>query len=124
VLDHVRMAVARTLNLDANRPIDTRQGLFDMGMDSLMSVELKGRLEASVGRELPSTLTFNYPSIEALAGYLCDEILGLSTTSHEHGGPSVAPESSVAVASGVDVDDGLSEDELAALLSAKLARLQ
>jgi acyl carrier protein len=45
-------------------------GLFDLGMDSLMSVELKRRLERGFGAQLPSTLAFNYPNIRALASYL------------------------------------------------------
>lgn len=35
-------------------------------MDSLMSVELRRRLEHGIGQVLPSTLTFNYPNIDAL----------------------------------------------------------
>ena len=45
--------------------------MFDLGMDSLMAVELKRSLEAGTGLQLPSTLTFNYPTIRAMAGYLC-----------------------------------------------------
>ena len=48
----------------------TNTGLFDLGMDSLMAVELKRRLERGVGQPLPSTLTFNYPNVGALAGFL------------------------------------------------------
>jgi hypothetical protein len=39
-------------------------------MDSLMSVELRRRLAEGAGRTLPATLTFNYPSIAALTGFL------------------------------------------------------
>ncbi len=42
-------------------------------MDSLMSVEFKGQIEVAVGVDLPSTLTFNYPNIAALADYLVAE---------------------------------------------------
>jgi hypothetical protein len=38
-----------------------------MGMDSLMAVELKNRLEASLASSLPLTLTFDFPTIAALA---------------------------------------------------------
>jgi myxalamid-type polyketide synthase MxaE and MxaD len=128
VLDHVRVAVARTLNLDTNRPIDIRQGLFEMGMDSLMSVELKGRLEASVGQTLPSTLTFNYPSIETLAGYLSREVLGLAQVGHERHEPAEQPthtaQDTTNDANAFNINNGMSEDELAELLAAKLARLQ
>ena len=49
-----------------------------MGMDSLMSVELKRRLENRSGLQLPHTVIFNYPNVRALAGYLLEE-LGPST---------------------------------------------
>ena len=51
------------------------RGLFEMGMDSLMAVELKSRLEKDTGLSLPSTLTFNYPTINDLAGYLTEQTL-------------------------------------------------
>jgi acyl carrier protein len=123
VLNQVRLAVARTLNFDAKRPIDIRQGLFEMGMDSLMSVELKGRLEASVGRTLPSTLTFNYPSIEALADYLSRDVLGL-TQAHQGNDTQDETEGATTETRSAQGEDDWSEDELAELLAAKLARLQ
>ena len=48
----VRAEVAKVLSLAASQVIDDQQGLFEMGMDSLMSVELKGRLEAGAGHAL------------------------------------------------------------------------
>ena len=55
-----------------------RKGLFDLGMDSLMSVELKSRLEAATGCALPTTLTFKYPTVVALTDFL-GERLGLES---------------------------------------------
>jgi hypothetical protein len=46
-------------------------------MDSLMAVELKSRLENGVKHPLPATLTFDYPTIEALTNYLAREVLAL-----------------------------------------------
>jgi len=57
--------------------IEPRQRLFDAGIDSLMSVELKNRLEASLERPLRSTLIFDYPTTEALTNYLA-ELLNLT----------------------------------------------
>src|SRR5205814_2969352 len=88
LVEHVRAAVARVLRLAPGTEIELGRGLFDLGMDSLMSVELKSRLEASLGRPLPSTLTFNYPNVGALVDYLEKE-LSLSLSSPAE--PAVAP---------------------------------
>jgi hypothetical protein len=58
------------------RKPDPQQGFFHMGMDSLMAVQLKSRLENRLGKSLPNTLIFNYPTIESMAGYLAEESLG------------------------------------------------
>ena len=63
-----------------------RRGLFDLGMDSLMSVELKSRLEATVGQPLPTTLTFKYPTVAVLTDFLARE-LGVETVA---AGPTTA----------------------------------
>jgi hypothetical protein len=40
-----------------------------------MAVELRNALGTAVGRNLPATLLFDYPSVEALAEYLCKSVL-------------------------------------------------
>jgi myxalamid-type polyketide synthase MxaE and MxaD len=119
VLEHVRGAAAAVLGLDPVR-VDLEQGLFDMGMDSLMAVDLKTRLEAAMGQRLPSTLTFNYPTVTALAGYLTDEVVGGRP---EPPPPSPAPLSAVAPVTDASRDD-LTEDELAVLLAEKLGKIR
>lgn len=118
----VRETVARALGIRQAQLIDDRQGFFEMGMDSLMSVELKSRLERSVDQALPSTLTFNYPSVEALSSFFADELLpdpGVEVRVEVQPQPTPAQ-----VSQATSVSDDLSEDDLAALLAAKLARLQ
>lgn len=46
------------------------EALMAAGLDSLGSVELKNGLERRVGLELPSTLVFDYPTVNGLAGFL------------------------------------------------------
>ena len=84
-----------------------------------MSVELKSRLEASLGRPLPSTLTFNYPNVGALADYLAKEALRLQLSLPAE--PVTAPPELVTAAA---ESDDISEDELAAQLVEKLAELR
>jgi acyl carrier protein len=65
----VRDEVARILGFEP-RELPTDQGFFRLGMDSVMSVRLRARLEHSLGRPLPATIALEYPTVEALAGYL------------------------------------------------------
>ena len=71
----------RVLGLKTEEQLDPDRGLFEMGMDSLMSVQLKGRLEKSVGCTLPATLTFTYPTVHALTDFLLDQVLKISAVS-------------------------------------------
>ena len=53
-------------------------GFFDLGMDSLMAVELHRRLERGFGRQLPVTLAMDHPHLSDAAEYLLTDVLGLS----------------------------------------------
>ena len=54
----------------------TSVGFFDLGMDSLMSVELRNRLNRTFAGEMvvSNTAVFDYPDITALARHLADEL--------------------------------------------------
>jgi myxalamid-type polyketide synthase MxaE and MxaD len=102
--------------------LDPGQGLFDLGMDSLMSVELKGRLETGLDCRLPTTLTFNYPSVAAIVGYLEEQVLDGSRAPAPAQAAAAAPPESRPAPAPAALDD-LSEDELATLLAGRLADL-
>ena len=46
-----------------------------MGLDSLMAIELRNRLEYSLGISLPTTLVFEYPNIKNLTEYIATKLL-------------------------------------------------
>ncbi len=51
-------------------------GFFDLGMDSLMAVELRNRLNRSFAGEyvVSNTAVFDYPNVESLATHLAEEL--------------------------------------------------
>jgi phthiocerol/phenolphthiocerol synthesis type-I polyketide synthase D len=70
---YVQNEVRRVMGLDG--PPDPRRRLFDMGMDSLMALDMKKRLQDELAADVPVTAVFNYPTIDALVGYLITDVL-------------------------------------------------
>jgi acyl transferase domain-containing protein/phospholipid N-methyltransferase/acyl carrier protein len=66
----IRALALGVLSLPPTHPIDLKAPLNGLGLDSLMAVELRNLLARAVGRTLPATLLFDYPSIDALTGHL------------------------------------------------------
>jgi acyl carrier protein len=66
----VEEEVRRVLGLAPEDLLDRKRGFFDMGMDSVMSVELRQRLKAALARDLPSTTAFSYPTVDDLVHFL------------------------------------------------------
>ena len=66
----------------ASVEISPTEPLMDSGIDSLAGIELKNKVEAMYGLELPTTAAFDYPSVETLARYIESRI----TDETEHHG--------------------------------------
>ncbi|MBL8163516.1 MAG: SDR family NAD(P)-dependent oxidoreductase, partial [Anaerolineae bacterium] len=79
LLEYIRVQAVRALGLDSSFAIDPRQPLQTLGLDSLMAVELRNLLGGGLQlkRSLPATLVFDYPTGEALAGYLEKELFAV-----------------------------------------------
>ncbi|MGW4788565.1 amino acid adenylation domain-containing protein [Streptomyces sp. NPDC004230] len=56
--------------------VNERATFFDLGGDSLLLVRAHQMLEQELGSELPAVALFQYPTIEALAGFLSRRNLG------------------------------------------------
>jgi hypothetical protein len=114
VAEHVRRQVLAVLGAPTGLPLRHDQGLRDVGLDSLMALELKARLEQSVGQPLPPTLVFDYPTIAAITDFLAREVLALAGAD----GPAEPVPAERAPASDLDQ---LSEEEAELLLQEELA---
>ena len=75
LVDHVRCQVAPVLGINNPKSISLGAGFFDLGMDSLTSVELRNKLQTSLESSLPSTLAFDYPTVDKLVDYLLQNVL-------------------------------------------------
>jgi phthiocerol/phenolphthiocerol synthesis type-I polyketide synthase D len=76
ILGYLSDMVIAALKLRTDEPLEPRQRLFDVGLDSIMALELKDRLERAVGAKLSATLLFVHPTLDALSSYLLTEIVG------------------------------------------------
>ncbi|AOY81498.2 SDR family NAD(P)-dependent oxidoreductase [Moorena producens JHB] len=72
---HVRRQVANVLGISHPESIALETGFFDLGMDSLTSVELRNKLQSSLKRSLPSTIALDYPKIQDIVNYLAKDLL-------------------------------------------------
>jgi thioesterase domain-containing protein/NAD(P)-dependent dehydrogenase (short-subunit alcohol dehydrogenase family) len=68
---YVQEQVARVLALRPGELPERKTNFFELGMDSLMAVELRNRLHAELGGPaLDSTVVFDHPTVEGLAARL------------------------------------------------------
>jgi acyl carrier protein len=108
----VRDTLGRVLKIAPSR-LDPRKALGAMGLNSLMAMELRNRLEAALERPLSATLAWNYPTIEALVEYLAHDGRDVSMNTAELP-ESPADDTSEAV---MDLSDLSDDDAVLALRS-------
>jgi 8-amino-7-oxononanoate synthase len=77
--DHLQLQLAKVLGFSSPDLIDPQENFADLGMDSLMAVEFNNRLQKSLDCTIPQTLTFDYPTVAALANHLLQSVLTIPT---------------------------------------------
>jgi acyl transferase domain-containing protein/acyl carrier protein len=107
----VREALGRVLRLPSAQ-IDARRPFGSLGLDSLMALELRNRLEGALGLPLSATLAWNYPTVESLTSHLESVVVPEPTVPTDE--PAATPATDVTEPS-VDVET-LSDDDAVALL--------
>jgi acyl transferase domain-containing protein/NADPH:quinone reductase-like Zn-dependent oxidoreductase/acyl carrier protein len=76
---HVKLCARRVLGLRESATVQDNVALQDVGLDSLMALEMRNDLSQSLGITLAAGLVFDYPSVEELTQHL----LGLLAPSME-----------------------------------------
>jgi acyl carrier protein len=64
--------VAQALGFADPAPLAHHVTFRDLGLDSLLAIEAKDRLERALGRTLPATLLFDHPDVERLVAHLLE----------------------------------------------------
>ena len=119
LVELVRRQIAEMLRFDSPERVERKRRLTDLGLDSLMAIELSGRLTRALqpDRPLSSTLVFDYPTLDAVADYLQREVLRL--------GPAAEAIDATAdmMAARAGELEQLEDDEVEAILLKKLQAL-
>ena len=108
ILDLVRRAAGSVLQI-APDTIDPDVAFGALGLNSLMAMELRAELEHKLGRRLPATLAWNYPTVTALARHLAENGVGSPATKSQE----------ISTKDLSSQDAGFSFDDLAEVLAEK-----
>lgn len=117
---HIREEVGRVLRLPPAR-FEPARSWASYGIDSLMGLEIRNRLEASLALTLPAILLYAEPTLAALSAHLLAKIeASLAPTPAT---PADAPAPAAPAAPAVPVEQ-LTDDQAAQALERRLAALR
>jgi acyl carrier protein len=122
--DVIQQQAARTMGLADSETIDPGRPLTDLGLDSLMAVELRNVIAQQIGKSLPATILFSYPTIDQLTSYLLDDVLAadLGRNEMDESSDDVVRRTESPVEDDTELDK-MSEEEIASLLENELEDL-
>ncbi|NEP57570.1 MAG: SDR family NAD(P)-dependent oxidoreductase, partial [Symploca sp. SIO2G7] len=72
--DYIQVKIGKLLGFDKSKLPNSELGFFDMGMDSLLTVELRNLLSSNLGCSISAAKLFETSNIQSLAEYLIKEI--------------------------------------------------
>lgn len=105
---------AVTLGFESERALDPAFALNEMGLDSLLAVELRNRLNETFAARFPATLLFDRPTIDALAAYISATVFPDTVVEREV--EAMQPDAGDLA----DIIGDLSDDEIDKLLAQRM----
>jgi len=117
----IEQQAAAVLGFTAGQAVDRKVPLNEQGLDSLLAVELRNVLSASLSVSLPATMLFDYPTINVLSEHIGNSVMMLMPQSEQDEAliPDTEDEHAV-LASNIS---GMAEDEAEELLQQELDSL-
>ncbi|MFE6159087.1 SDR family NAD(P)-dependent oxidoreductase [Streptomyces sp. NPDC056486] len=122
--DHLRSAVRDFLAevLGERGPIDDDLGFGDLGLDSIMVIDLRTRLSHALALDLPATAALDHPTVTLLTAYIAD-LRGMRQPSTDTAPQQTDPGAGPAAPDRDTDPTALSFDELVRAVQADVADL-
>ncbi len=82
---YLQERIAQKLKLENSQRVGSDRSLSELGLDSLLAVELRSVFAIDLGlkKTLPSTLLFDYPTLNAITEYIGTRVLGFHSDGEE-----------------------------------------
>ena len=111
--DHISLILKRSLDIRSDMAVDIDRPLSELGLDSLLAIEIRNRLMESFEQSaaLPTTILFDYPTIRELSRFLDRELFQNQDVSTRGDKPDAM----------IEAIDGLSDEEAEMLLMKELS---
>jgi epothilone polyketide synthase D len=93
----VRGTIASVLGFADPSMLNPAQGFAEQGLDSLMAVQIRKRLQAELGVTLSATIAFDHPNVERLVAHLLTDVLDLEDRRVESTARTVALDEPIAI---------------------------
>jgi malonyl CoA-acyl carrier protein transacylase/SAM-dependent methyltransferase len=123
LVELIRRLLAEMLRFDSPEQIDRKRRFMELGVDSLIAIELRHHLQSALRLQQPlsATVVFDYPTIDSLADHLEHDVLDMEGSRE----PQLAtfPAIGTSMADRADELAKLDESDVEALLLAKLELL-
>ena len=121
--EHIRGQVTQVLGLSSSQLTDLNLGFMEMGMDSLMAVELKNRLQNQLEINLPETIAIEYPTIMKLSLYV-EELMAWKRSENEAFSDGMSKTDGSEIDDALQVLEDISEEDFEALAAQQLEKIK